>query len=106
MTQTETVGEFHPDFSHDGNHVVYIQVVDGAFNVAVRNVETLEERIVATGNGYAVLSPHFSPDDQSVIFTRTDFAEKGPDMPAIVSVSLEDGSETVIARNLYLSQME
>jgi len=106
ITSTPDVSEFHPDWSHDGTRVVYIRVLDGAFDVVYRHLASHKELIVATGNGYAVLSPHYSPDDRSVTFTRTDFAEKGKGMPAIVSVSLEYGTEKTIARGRYLSQME
>ena len=105
LTNTPADGEFHPDFSNDGTRVIYIRVKDGAFDVAIRDIETGEEKIAATGNGYAVLSPHFSPDDSAISFTRTDFAEKGEGMPAIVRVSLEDGEEVTLTKGLYLSQM-
>ena len=105
LTDTPETGEFHPDFSSDGARVVYIRVEDGSFAVAVRDVGSGEESIIAPGNGFAVLDPHFSPDDSKVSFTRTDFAEKGEGMPAIVVVSLKDGSEARIAKGLYLSQM-
>ena len=104
-TQTPGVGEFHPDWSHDGARVIYIRVENGAFDVAIRDVETGEETIAATGNGYAVLSPHFSTDDKAISFTRTDFAEKGEGMPSIVRVSLKDGKEVRLTKGLYLSQM-
>lgn len=106
ITQTDDIGEFHPDWSRDGKSVVYIRVKNGTFDVAVRNFETLDETIIASGNGYAVLSPHFSPDDTEVSFTRTDFAERGEGMPAIVSVRLDDKREKLIAKGLYLSQMD
>ena len=105
LTQTPAIGEFHPDWSHDGARVIYIRVENGAFDVAIRNVATDKETTAATGNGYAVLSPHFSPDDQSISFTRTDFAEKGEGMPAIVRVSLKNGKEVKLTKGLYLSQM-
>lgn len=104
LTATPVVDEFHPDWSNDGTRVVYIRVADDAFSLAVRDVETGKETIVADGNGYAVLSPHFARDDRSITFTRTDFAEKGEGMPAIVRLSLEDGKETTIVKGLYLSQ--
>jgi Tol biopolymer transport system component len=105
LTGTASVGEFHPDWSHDGTRVVYIRVENGNFDVAIRDVASGAETIVASGNGFAVLDPHFSPNDTEVTFTRTDFAEEGEGMPAIVAVSLEDGTERTIARGLYLSQM-
>ena len=105
LTQTPDIGEFHPDWSHDGRYVIYIRVENGSFDVAIRDVRLGKETIVASGNGYAVLSPHFLPDDQSISFTRTDFAEKGEGMPAIVRVSLEDGKEVRLTKGLYLSQM-
>ncbi len=105
LTQTPDIGEFHPDWSHDGRHVIYIRVENGQFDVAIRDVATGAETVAASGNGYAVLSPHFSPDDQAISFTRTDFAEKGEGMPAIVRVSLKDGEEVTLAKGLYLSQM-
>ena len=105
LTSTQDVGEFHPDWSHDGLRVVYIRVRDGRFAVASRDIKTGVETIVADGNGYAVLAPHFSLDDRYIIFTRTDFDEKGQGMPAIVRVSLETGQETLIVKGLYLSQM-
>ncbi|MGD9799745.1 MAG: DPP IV N-terminal domain-containing protein, partial [Parvularculaceae bacterium] len=106
LTQTDSVGEFHPDWSHDGKRVVYIRVADGAFDVAVRDITTNEEKIVASGNGFAVLSPSFSSSDVAIGFTRTDFAEQGEGMPAIISVSLKTGTETVLAKGLYPSQMK
>ncbi len=105
LTDTPAIGEFHADWSHDGRYVIYIRVENGAFDVAIREVTTGKETIAATGNGYAVLSPHFSPDDQAISFTRTDFAEKGENMPAIVRVSLKDGAEVTLTKGLYLSQM-
>ena len=105
LTRTADVGEFHPDWSHDGSRVVYIRVQDDQFAVAVRDVNTENETIVADGNGFAVLAPHFSLDDSHITFTRTDFAEKGAGMPAIVRVSLENGDEISIAKGQYLSQM-
>ena len=104
LTRSDTVGEFHPDWSHDGSRVIYIRVQDGQFAVAVRDLDSRVETVVATGNGFAVLAPHFSPDDHFVSFTRTDFAEKGEGMPAIVRLSLENGRESVLAKGLYLSQ--
>jgi len=105
-TSTAGVDEFHPSWSHDGSRLVYIRNIDGKFSVGLREVSTGNEKVVADGNGYAVLSPHFSIDDGSVTFTRTDFAEKGEGMPAIVRVTLADGKETRIIKGLYLSQME
>ena len=105
LTNTAGIGEFHPDWSHDGSRVVYIRVENGNFAVAVRDASSGKETIVAAGNGFAVLDPHFSPDDSKVSFTRTDFAEKGEEMPAIAVVSLRDGTERQIARGLYLSQI-
>lgn len=105
LTRTKGVGEFHPDWSHDGSRVVYIAVADGRFSVAVREFATGVETTVADGRGYAVLDPHFSRDDQSVTFTRTDFAERAEGMPAIVRVSLADGAEVAITRGRYLSEI-
>jgi Tol biopolymer transport system component len=105
LTGTANVGEFHPDWSHDGTRVVYIRVENGNFDVAIRDVDSGTETIVASGNGFAVLDPHFAPNDTEITFTRTDFAEKGEGMPAIVAVSLQDGTERTIAKGLYLSQM-
>lgn len=105
LTDTPGVGEFHPDFSHDGSRIVYIRVEGGAFAVATMLLEDGMESIVASGNGYAVLSPHFSPDDAKISFTRTDFAEVGEGMPAIVMMDLATGEETRLAKALYLSQM-
>ena len=105
LTSTPEVGEFHPDWSHDGSRVVYVRASDDGFSLAIREVETGRERVVADGNGFAILDPHFSLDDRHLIFTRTDFAEKGEGMPAIVRLSLEDGSEVKIAQGVYLSQM-
>lgn len=105
VTESPEVDEFHPSWSHDGTRIVYIRNVGGKFSVGMRDADG-NETIVADGNGYAVLSPHFSPDDHFVTFTRTDFEEKGEGMPAIVRVSLEDGSETTIVKGLYLSQMK
>ncbi len=104
LTRTPGVSEFHPDWSHDGSRVVYIRADDEGFAVAVRDLATGEETLVADGNGYAVLDPHFSLDDRSLLFTRTDFSEKGPDMPAIVRCRLEDGAEVQLTQGLYLSQ--
>lgn len=105
VTATPESGEFHPDWSNDGNRLIYIRAQDGSFAVVVFDLGSGDESVVAEGNGYAVLSPHFSGDDNSVVFTRTDFAEQGEGMPAIVRVRLEDGSETRIAKGLYLSQI-
>lgn len=106
LTSTREVDEFHPDWSHDGERVVYVRVVDGRFLLAIREIASRVETVIADGNGYAVLDPHFSPDDRFVAFTRTDFAEKGPGMPAIVRLELATGAETVITRGRYLSQMD
>jgi len=106
LTATESIGEFHPDWSHDGSRVVYIRVENGEFDVVIQDVDSGQETIVASGNGFAVLDPHFSPDDSEVSFTRTDFAEMGEGMPAIVVVLLEDGTERQLTQGLYLSQSE
>lgn len=106
VTATPEADEFHPDWSHDGSRVVYIRVVEGRFSVAVREVGSGAETVIADGNGFAVLDPHFSPDDRFIAFTRTDFAEKGPGMPAIVRLELATGRESEIVRGLYLSQMD
>lgn len=52
-----------------------------------------------------MLAPHFSPDDRALSFTRTDFAEKGGGMPAIVQLDLGSGREKTLVKGLYLSQM-
>jgi Tol biopolymer transport system component len=104
LTDTPAVDEFHPDVSHDGRYVVYVRNAGGEFSLGVHDLFTGAERVVADGNGYAVLDPHFSTDDASLTFTRTDFAEKGPGMPAIVQLSLDDGSEAVIVKGLYIGQ--
>ncbi len=98
ITNTPNQDEFHPAWSHDGNKVVFIQVKAGVFNVVWLDVETGTQHRLASGNGYAVLSPHFSPDDRWVSFTRTDFAEQADNLPAIVKVSLETGCEELITR--------
>jgi Tol biopolymer transport system component len=105
LTGTANIGEFHPDWSHDGSRVVYIRVENGNFDVAIRHVSSGQEIVVASGNDFAVLDPHFSPNDSEITFTRTDFAEKGEGMPAIVAVSLEGDTERTIAKGLYLSQI-
>jgi len=104
LTATPRVSEFHPAWAHDGTRVTYIRHEGDRFDVAMLDLRSGKETIVASGNGYAVLSPHFSPDDRFVTFTRTDFAEVGPGMPAIVKVSLGDGSETKLVQELYLTQ--
>jgi len=106
LTATPSVSEFHPEWSHDGTRVVYVRAAGGSFAVAIRDLRSGKESIVANGNGYAVLSPHFSPNDDSLTFTRTDFAEKGPGMPAIVRLYLHDGHEVTLVKGLYLSQMQ
>ena len=105
LTRTPDAGEFHPDWSHDGTRVVFIRARQGRFDMVVRVVDTGAEEIAAPGNGYAVVDPHFSLDDRKLTFTRTDFAEKGPGMPAITLLSLSDGAEATIVRGLYVSQM-
>lgn len=105
LTNSPSNGEFHADISNAGDKIVYIRVKDGAFDVATRDLANGEEKIVASGNGYAVLSPHFSPDDKQIAFTRTDFAEKGSGMPSIAVVTLATGAEKCIAKGLYLSEM-
>jgi Tol biopolymer transport system component len=104
LTQSPAIGEFHPDWSHDGSMVVYIRVLSGSFDVAVRDIYTNAERIVASGNGIAVLDPHFSRDDSRITFTRTDFAEKAPDTPAIVSVDLQTREETKLVQGIFPKQ--
>jgi len=104
ITGTAEVDEFHPAWSHDGTRVVYVRNAGGVFDVAIRALKGGRESILARGNGFAVLAPHFSRDDRYVTFTRTDFNEVGPGMPAIVKVSLEDGTETKLVEGLYLSQ--
>jgi Tol biopolymer transport system component len=101
LTNTPIVGEFHPDWSHDGTMVVYIRVSSGNFDVAVRSLESGQEKIVASGEGYAVLDPHFTRDDRNVIFTRTDFAEKAPGTPSIVSVNLDSLEETKLVQGKF-----
>ena len=101
LTGTPTVGEFHPDWSHDGSMVVYIRVLSGSFDVAVRDLESNEERVIASGDGVAVLDPHFSVDDSRISFTRTDFAEKAPGTPAIVSVDLASGKEQKLVQGAF-----
>ena len=105
VTASEFAGEFHPDWSHDGSRLVYIKVEDGEFKVVVFDLESEIETVIAWGQGYAVLDPHFSLDDQFVTFTRTDFAEEGAGMPAIVRVSLESGEESLIVKGRYLSEI-
>jgi Tol biopolymer transport system component len=106
LTNTPKFSEFHVEFSSDGKQLVYSRAADGVFSVAVRDLETGVENVVADGGGYAVLSPHFSPDGSELSFTRTDFAEKGPEMPAIVRLSLKTGEERTVIQGRYLSQME
>jgi Tol biopolymer transport system component len=105
VTATDFAGEFHPDWSHDGSRLVYIKVEDSEFKVVVYDLESEIETVVARGQGYAVLDPHFSLDDQFVTFTRTDFAEVGAGMPAIVKVSLKSGEESLIVKGRYLSEI-
>lgn len=104
-TSSPEVGEFHPDWSPDGAHLIYVRVEDGEFAIATRALASGKETLIAPGNGFAVLDPHFAPDGASVTFTRTDFAEKGPGMPAIVRVVLDSGEEATIVRGRYLSEI-
>jgi len=101
LTATSSVGEFHPDWSHDGAKLVYVRVSDGKFDVAIRYVESGKERVIASGNGIAVLDPHFCLDDSCIRFTRTDFAEKAPGTPAIVSVDLDSLEETKLVQGRF-----
>lgn len=101
LTNTPIVGEFHPDWSHNGKMVVYIRVSSGNFDVAVRSLESGQEEIIASGEGFAVLDPHFSRGDTAVTFTRTDFAEKAPGTPSIVSVNLDSLNETKLVQGKF-----
>ncbi len=103
VTRTPESDEFHPDWSSDGSRLVFVRVTEGVFSLVLHDLATGGERTLAAGNGYAVLDPHVSPDDRAVTFTRTDFAEQAPRMPAIVSVSLEDGEERTLVRGKYLT---
>ncbi len=98
ITNTPRQDEFHPAWSHDGKKLVFIQVDAGEFSVVWLDLETGRQQRLASGEGYAVLSPHFSPDDKWVSFTRTDFAEQAENLPAIVKVSLATGCEELITR--------
>lgn len=106
LTESPAIGEFHPDWSHDGSMIVYIRVSSGKFDVAVRDLATGMEKFVASGNGFAVLDPHFSKDDSAITFTRTDFAEEAPGTPAIVSVRLADLEERKLVQGKFPSAIE
>ena len=103
VTRTPESDEFHPDWSSDGSRLVFVRVTEGLFSLVLHDLATGGERTLAAGNGHAVLDPHVSPDDRAVTFTRTDFAEQAPRMPAIVSVSLEDGEERTLVRGRYVT---
>ncbi len=98
ITKTSKLDEFHPSWSHDGQKIVFIEVNTGQFNVVMLDLNTMKRHKLASGEGYAVLSPHFSPDDKWVSFTRTDFAEKAENLPAIVKVCIENKQEVLITR--------
>jgi len=96
LTKSLDRNEFHPSVSYDGNNIAYIQVVDDEFQLSIFNLNSGESQVLANGDGYAILDPHFSPDDKWLSFIRTDFAEKKEGLPSINKVNIKSGNERLV----------
>lgn len=101
LTQTKGVGEFHPSLSHQGLYAAFIQVVDGEFQLAILDLKTGVKEVLVYGKEYALLSPHFSPDDKWLSFTKTDFSEKANHLPVINKVNIKTKKEELIVRGSF-----
>ncbi len=96
ITNSLDINEFHPAVSFDDKSIAYVQVLDGVFQLSHFILETGEKKVVADGDDYAILDPHFSPDDQWLSFIRTDFDEKAKGLPSINKVNLVSGKEELV----------
>ena len=98
LTNSLDINEFHPTVSYDGNNIAYIQVVNDEFQLSIFNLNSGQSQVLANGNGYAILDPHFSPDNKWISFIRTDFAEKKKGLPSINKVHIQSGEEKLVTQ--------
>jgi TolB protein len=96
ITDTPEIGEFHEGWSSDGSQICYIQVVDGAFQVAIVSAKGGKGRVVVNKKGYQAFYPNWSPDGKSITFTRDIMEGTREGLPALFQVSL-DGNEKMLS---------
>ncbi len=101
LTDTKVLGEFHPTLSHNGQFAAYIQVDEGDFQLVVLEIKTGSKSIILSGEGFALLSPNFSPDDNWISFTKTDFSEKNQQLPVIAKIEIKTGNVLKIIQGHY-----
>jgi len=67
--------DFQPDWSPDGQSIVYVSYQNDAMELWKLDLESLESRPL-TANGAVNLEPRFSPDGTRLVFVSTQFEQR------------------------------
>ena len=67
--------DFQPDWSPDGQSIVYVSYRDDAMELRLLELDTLESRSL-TESGAVNLEPRFSPDGKRLAFVSTQFEQR------------------------------
>ena len=92
VTNTPSGDEFHPAWSRDGRKITFVRVEDGEFAIHIVDLGSGEDVRLALEPGVACFSPHFTPDDRWVTFTRNVFEGTREGLPGVFRVR-PDGSD-------------
>lgn len=68
---SNTVGDFYPSLSHDGEYILFARQINGANYEIFRMNRDGSGVIQLTANGAENYSPAYSPDDRQIVFTST-----------------------------------
>ena len=67
--------DFQPDWSPDGQSIVYVSYRDDAMGLRLLDLDSLESQPL-THNGAVNLEPRFSPDGKRLVFVSTQFEQR------------------------------
>jgi Tol biopolymer transport system component len=98
--RTEALRAHSPDWSPDGEHLIFVMAKDGTDNLAIMDLASGKiDSITAFHYGEQVYNPRFSPDGESILFAKS--TANGQD---ILLKNLQTGYVTPLVDDIHDSR--